>query len=385
MVIDFALSDEQRALQALARDFAQNEIAPVAPQLDRAGQFPHDLLKKAHKLGLLNLTIDDVYGGGGLGWLESALVSEEFAAACAGVTTAVNANELALTPIKIAGTEEQKQKFMPPIALDGGLAAFCVTEPGAGSDVASLRTRAVKRGDEFILNGTKHFISNGNVAQLFTVFASTDPEKKHHGISAFVVSAETRGITHRHMGEKMGHRASDTAEIVFEDVRVPAVNMLGKEGQGFKIAMETFDLTRIGVGAAGVGVARAAFEASLRFAKERQQFGQPIANFQGVQFMLADMAMKIETARLAVWHAAWLADQKLAYAYASAIAKAVGSDVAMEVTTDAVQIHGGYGYMMEFKVEKYMRDAKLLQIYEGTNQIQRLVIARALLKDIENQ
>lgn len=380
-MIDFALTDEQRALQALARDFAQNRIAPVAPGLDRTGEYPHDLLKQAHKLGLLNLTIDDAYGGGGLGWLESALVSEEFAAACAGVTTAANANELALTPIKIAGSEEQKQRFIPPIARDGGLAAFCVTEPNAGSDVAALRTRAVKKGDEFILYGTKHFISNGNVAQWLTVFASTDPEEKHRGISAFVVPAETRGITRRHMGEKMGHRASDTAEIVFEDVRVPAANRLGDEGQGFKIAMETFNLTRIGVGAAGVGVARAALEASLKFAKERQQFGQPISNFQGVQFMLADMAMKIETARLAVWHAAWLADQQLPYAYASAIAKAVGSDVAMEVTTDAVQIHGGYGYMKDFQVEKYMRDAKLLQIYEGTNQIQRLVIARALLKE----
>ncbi len=380
-MIDFALTDEQRALQALARDFAQNRIAPIAPGLDRTGEYPHDLLKQAHKLGLLNLTIDDAYGGGGLGWLESALVSEEFAAACAGVTTAANANELALTPIKIAGSEEQKQRFIPPIARDGGLAAFCVTEPNAGSDVAALRTRAVKKGDEFILYGTKHFISNGNVAQWLTVFASTDPEEKHRGISAFVVPAETRGITRRHMGEKMGHRASDTAEIVFEDVRVPAANRLGDEGQGFKIAMETFNLTRIGVGAAGVGVARAALEASLKFAKERQQFGQPISNFQGVQFMLADMAMKIETARLAVWHAAWLADQQLPYAYASAIAKAVGSDVAMEVTTDAVQIHGGYGYMKDFQVEKYMRDAKLLQIYEGTNQIQRLVIARALLKE----
>lgn len=382
-MIAFSLTDEQKALQELARDFAQNEIAPAALPLDRTGEYPYALLKKAHRLGLLNLTIEETYGGGGLGWLESCIVCEEFAAACAGVTTAANANELALTPLHLAASPEQKQKFIAPIARDGGLAAFCVTEPGAGSDVVSMRTRAARsvQGDEYVLNGTKHFITNGGVAQLLTVFASTDPDKKHRGLSVFAVPADLRGITRHHMGEKMGHRASDTAEIVFEDVHVPAANLLGQEGDGFKIAMETFDRTRIGIGAAGVGVARAALEASLKFAKERQQFGQPVANFQGVQFMLADMATKVETARLAVWYAAWLTDQKLPYAYASAIAKAYGSDVAMQVTTDAVQIHGGYGYMADYKVEKYMRDAKLLQIYEGTNQIQRVIIARALLKE----
>ena len=239
----------------------------------------------------------------------------------------------------------------------------------------------MKKGDEYILNGTKHFITNGDVAHQLTVFASTDLEKKHRGISLFVVDANSPGITRHHMGEKMGHRASDTAEIVFEDVHVPAANLLGKEGEGFKVAMETFDRTRVGIGAAGVGVARAALQASVKFAKERQQFGSPIANFQGIQFMLADMAMKIETARLSVWYAAWLTDNNMAYAYASAIAKAYGSDVAMQVTTDAVQVLGGYGYMADYKVEKYMRDAKLLQIYEGTNQVQRLIIARSLLKD----
>ncbi len=380
-MIDFSLTDEQKALQELARDFAQKEVAPVATELDRTGTFPHDLLQKAHKLGLLNLTIEEAYGGGGQGWLEACLVGEEFAAACAGFTTAANANELALTPLHLAATDEQKRKFIPPIAKDGGYAAFCVTEPGAGSDVVAMRTRAVKKGDEYILNGTKHFITNGDVAQLLTVFAVTDPEKKHRGLSLFAVPADLPGITRRHMGEKMGHRASDTAEIVFEEVHVPAENLIGKEGEGFKIAMETFDRTRIGIGAAGVGVARAALEASIKFVKERQQFGQPVANFQGLQFMLADMAMKIETARLAVYYAAWQVDHKMPYAYQSAIAKAYGSDVAMQVTTDAVQLHGGYGYYAEYKVEKYMRDAKLLQIYEGTNQIQRVIIARTLLKD----
>lgn len=380
-MIGFSLTDEQKALQELARDFARNEVAPIAPQLDRTGEYPFALLNKAHSLGLLNLTIEEEYGGGGLGWFEACLVGEELAAACAGFTTAANANELALTPLHLAATPEQKEKFVAAIARDGGLGAFCVTEPGAGSDVAAMRTRAVRRGDEYILNGTKHFITNGDVAQLLTVFAVTDPEKRHKGISAFVVRADSRGITRRHMGEKMGHRASDTAEIVFEDVQVPTENILGKEGDGFKIAMETFDRTRIGIGAAGVGVARASLEASLKFVKERQQFGKPVADFQGVQFMLADMAIKIETARLSVWHAAWLTDQNLAYAYATAIAKCYGSDVAMQVATDAVQLHGGYGYMADYKVEKYMRDAKLLQIYEGTNQIQRVVIAKTILQD----
>lgn len=379
-MIGFQLTDEQKALQELARDFAQNEIAPIAPQLDKTGEYPYALLKKAHSLGLLNLTIEEAYGGGGLGWFEACLVGEEFAAACAGVTTAANANELALTPFHLAASEEQKKKWIVPIAKEGGLAAFAVTEPGAGSDVVAMRTRAVKQRDEYILNGTKHFITNGDVAQLLTVFAVTDPAKKHKGISAFAVPADLRGITRTHMGDKMGHRASDTAEIVFEDVHVPAANLLGKEGDGFKIAMETFDRTRIGIGAAGVGVARASLDASLKFVKERQQFGQPVANFQGVQFMLADMAMKVETARLMVWYAAWLTDQNMAYAYATAIAKCYGSDVAMQVATDAVQLHGGYGYMAEYKVEKYMRDAKLLQIYEGTNQIQRLVVAKTILK-----
>ena len=380
-MIDLTLSDEQKALQELARDFAQKEIAPVAPELDRTCKYPFDLLKHAHKLGLLNLTIEEACGGGGLGWLDACIVGEELAAADAGFATAANANELALTPLHLAASGEQKKKFITPIARDGGFAAFCVTEPSAGSDVAAMRTRAEKRGDEYILNGTKHFITNGDVAQLYTVFALTDPEKKHRGMSCFAVAADSPGVTHQHMGEKMGHRASDTAEIVFDGVHVPAENLIGGEGGGFKIAMETFDRTRVGIGAAGVGVARAALEASVKFLKERQQFGQPIANFQGLQFMLADMAIKIETARLAVYHAAWLVDRNLAYAFASAIAKAYGSDVAMQVTTDAVQLHGGYGYYADYKVEKYMRDAKLLQIYEGTNQVQRVIIARALLKD----
>ncbi len=382
-MIGFELNDEQKALQQLARVFAQNEIAPVAKQYDQSGEFPWPVIKKAYEIGLMNVTVPEAWGGGGLGWFEYCLIHEEFAAGCAGITTSIAAHELALTPLELAATDEQRKKYLAPLLNDRQLAAFCLTEPGAGSDVASLRTQATKEGGDYILSGTKHFISNGTVASLYTVFASTAPEQKHRGISCFVVPRETPGISAHHMGAKMGHRASDTGEIVFDEVRVPSSLRVGREGDGFRIAMQTFDRTRIGVGAAGVGIARAALEASLKFARERQQFGQAIANFEGIQFMLADMAMRIETARLAVWRAAWLADQKgqaPSDGQASAIAKCYGSDIAMSCALEAVQIHGGYGYMQEFGVEKLMRDAKLLQIYEGTNQIQRLIIARNLLK-----
>jgi acyl-CoA dehydrogenase len=382
-VIGFELDDEQKALQSLAREFSQNEIAPVAKEYDQSGAFPWPIIEKAFDLGLMNVTVAEAYGGGGLGWFESCLIQEEFAAGCAGITTCVAAHELALTPLELAASDEQKKRYVVPLLRERQVAAFCVTEPGAGSDVSSLRTMATRDEDSYILNGTKHFISNGSVASLYTVFASTAPEQKHRGISCFVVPSDTPGISAHHMGQKMGHRASDTAEIVFDQVRIPTSQRVGREGDGFRIAMQTFDRTRIGVGASGVGVARAALEASLKFAKERQQFGQPIANFEAIQFMLADMAMQIETARMAVWLAAWLADQKgkaPTDGQASAIAKCVGSDVAMACALDAVQIHGGYGYMQDFGVEKLMRDAKLLQIYEGTNQIQRVIVARNLLK-----
>ncbi len=382
-MVSFELTEEQKALSQLAREFSENEIAPAAKAYDQSGEYPWPVIKNAYELGLVALTVGEAYGGGGLGWLESSLVSEEFAAGCAGIQTCIAANELALTPLEIGATDEQKKKFVTPLLQEKQMAAFCLTEPGAGSDVASLQTRAVKDGDNYVLSGTKHFISNGDVASLYTVFASTAPEQKHRGLSCFIVPRETRGIYPRHMGAKMGHRASDTAEVVFDEVRVPAAQRVGREGDGFKIAMATFDCTRITVGAAGVGVARAALDASLRFAKERQQFGQPISNFQAIQFMLADMRMRVETARWAVWYAAWLADHHgTAHSdgSASAMAKCLGSDAAMQCAMDAVQIHGGYGYMQEFGVEKLMRDAKLLQIYEGTNQIQRLIVARSLVK-----
>src|SRR5919199_4753705 len=245
-MIGFELSDEQKALQRLAREFSQNEIAPVAKDYDRTGEFPWPIIHKAYELGLLNITVSEQFGGGGLGWFESALVQEELAAGDAGMTTTVAAHELALTPLELAATDEQKDRFVAPLLRTRQLAAFCLTEPGAGSDVASLRTRAIKDGDDYILSGTKHFISNGHVASLYTVFASTDPEQKHHGISAFIVPSDGSGISAHHMGEKMGHRASDTAEIVFDEVRVPSAQRIGREGDGFSIAMQTFDRTRIG-------------------------------------------------------------------------------------------------------------------------------------------
>ncbi len=381
-MIDFSLTDEQKALQELARDFAQKEIVPVATELDRTGQFPRDLLKKAHKLGLLNLTIEDAYGGGGLGWLDACIVGEEFAAACAGFTTAANANELALTPLHLAASEEQKQKFIAPIAKDGGFAAFCVTEPSAGSDVVGMRTRALKSGNEYILNGTKHFITNGDIADLLTVFALTDPEKKHRGMSLFAVPANLPGITRRHMGEKMGHRASDTAEIVFEDVHVPAANLIGKEGDSFRVAMETFDRTRIGMGASGVGVARASLEAARQVCERASAIRSAHRQFPRIAIYAGGYGDKNRNG----------ADDTCTMRRGKSITKCRTGTRRQSPKRTAPMLRckwrptrcnclAGYGYYAEYKVEKYMRDAKLLQIYEGTNQIQRVVIARALLKD----
>lgn len=379
-MIDFSLTDEQKALQSLARDFTQKEIVPVAAEYDRSGEFPWPIVKKAHQVGLMNLEIPEEYGGGGLGALESALVAEELAAGCGGMATTLIDNGLGATPILIAGSDEQKKRFLSPLCAEPKLITFCLTEPGAGSDAAAVRTTAVRHGHEYVINGTKHFITNGSVASLHTLFTCTDPEKGHRGLSAFVVPADLPGLSIGKKEDKLGQRSSDTSEVIFEDVRVPAENLLGKEGDGFKIAMMTLDRTRTGIAALAVGIARAALEASVKFAKERVQFGQPIAAFQAIQFMLADMAIKVETARVMTWYAAWLVDQGRPSPCESAIAKCYASDVAMQVTTDAVQIHGGYGYMKEYPVEKYLRDAKLTQIYEGTNQIQRVVISRELLR-----
>jgi len=377
-MIDFSLSEELQTLQAKARQFAQQEIAPIAAEYDRRGEVPMFIVERAFEAGLMNMTVPREYGGGGYGALASAIVTEELAAACAGITTTIMANGLALTPLILFATPEQMEKFVRPFCQKPQLAAFCLTERGAGSDAGAIKSTAILDGDEYVLNGVKCFITNGGIASLYTVFALTEPEKGARGASAFIVPANTPGISITKIEDKMGQRASNTAEITFQNVRIPRTNLLGKEGRGFPIALRTLDFARAGVGALGTGLARAALEAALAYAKQRVQFGAPIFEQQAIQFMLADMATKVETARLLTWKAAWMADRGEKVTLVSSMAKCYAADIAMEVTTNAVQIFGGYGYMKDYPVEKLMRDAKLLQIYEGTNQIQRLVIARNL-------
>jgi acyl-CoA dehydrogenase len=375
-----SLGDEHKALRRLARQFARNEIAPVAAEADRTEEYPWELVEKAHAIGLINITVPEEYGGGGLGYFEDCLVAEELAAACAGVYSSFVASTLGLTPLNIAATPDQMERLMKPFCAEPALAAFCLTEPGAGSDVACVRTRAMRDGDVYVLNGTKRFITNGGLAKMYTVTATLDPELRHKGLILLVVPSDLPGLSIGKKEEKMGQRAADTREVIFEDVRVPVENRLGEEGEGFHLVMETLDRIRAEVAAAAVGTGRAAMEAALQYAKDREQFGRPIASFQAIQFKLADMAIKVEAARLLVWQAAWLADHGQRNSYESAIAKCFAADSAMQITTEAVQVFGGYGYIREYPVEKYMRDAKLLQIYEGTSEIQRLVISRWLLK-----
>jgi acyl-CoA dehydrogenase len=379
-MIDFSLSDEQKALRELARQFAQNEIAPLSAKYDREAKHPIEIIEKAHGVGLMNMIVPEKYGGGGLGMMETCLVTEELTAACAGIGTAIMANTLALTPLLIAATDEQMEKFVKPLCAEPNLAALCMTEPQAGSDVGAIRTTASREGDHYVINGTKTLIDNGGVAQLYSLFASTDLEKGTRGISAFIVPAELPGVSVGKQEDKMGQRAINTSEVIFEHVLVPVENRLGEEGQGFKIFLETLNRNKAWIATASVGVARAALEAATKYAQEREQFGRPIASFQAIQFMLADMAIKIEGARLLTWQAAWLVDQELHHSYQSAIGKCYASDIAMEVTIDALQIFGGYGYIKEYPVEKYMRDAKAFQVYMGTNQIQRYIIAQDLLR-----
>jgi len=379
-MIDFSLSDEQKMLQEMARRFTRTEIMPVAAQFDESGEFPWDVMKKAFEAGLVNEQIPEEYGGSGLGVLDSCLICEELAAGCAGIATSLMANGLALTPIIIAGTEEQKKKFLTPFTEQLQFASFCLTEPDAGSDAGAVRTTAIKKGSEYVINGTKRFITNGGVASLYVVIALTDPKRQARGLSAFIVPRETPGVRVGKEENKMGQRASNTAEVIFEDAVVPEENRLGREGHGFRIFMNTLDRTRPSVGAVAVGVARAACEYALNYAQERVQFGKTIASYQAIQFKLADLATKIEAARLLVWKAAWLIDRGTGATREASFAKLFGADLAMEATVEAVQIHGGYGYTKEYPVEKLMRDAKLLQIYEGTQEIQRQVIARSLIR-----
>ena len=378
-MISFALDERQQALRDAARKFAEQEMKPVAAKYDQSHEFAWDVMKKAFQAGFLNCSIPHEYGGGGLAALDTAIVSEELAAGCAGLFTSMMANSLALTPVVLFGTDEQKKKFLTPFSEKPILAAFCLTEREAGSDAGGVKTTAVKDGSDYVINGAKCFITNGGVASLHVVFASTDRDKGTRGMSAIIVPGDTPGVQVGKVEDKMGQRASNTTEVFFDDVRVPQANLLAKEGLGFVVAMRTLDKARASVGAAGVGVAREAYEYCINYTKTRKQFGKPISSFQNVAFKLADMAIEINAARHLVWHAAWLIDEGKKASKESAFAKCFASDVAMKTTVEAVQILGGYGYMRDYPMEKLMRDAKLLQIYEGTNEIQRLVISHEIL------
>jgi acyl-CoA dehydrogenase len=375
------LTEEQESLQRIAARFVAEQIKPVAAELDEKSEFPRQQIAHAHATGLLNFTLPPEFGGVGLSFFDAALVIEEIATGCAGFATSMVANDLALTPIALAATTEQKKLFLAPILESGKLASFCLSEPGAGSDAAGLQCRVEDGGDCWIINGAKQWITNAGYASQYTVFATIDPSKRHKGICCLVVPRDTPGVSTGHHENKMGQRCSDTRAVLFDSVKVPKQNMIGEVGEGFAIAMKTLDASRPLTAGIAVGIARAALEHAIGYAKERKQFGVSIGSFQGIQFMLADMATAVESARLLTFRSAWLLDQGKVATLESSMAKRVSADTAMSVATDAVQIFGGYGYTKEYPVEKLMRDAKLLQIYEGTSQIQRVVIARELLKE----
>ncbi len=380
----FELNEEQQMIQDLARDFSRNEIAPVAEHYDKSHEYPWPVIKKAQALGLTTMNTPEEFGGLGLSMFEECLVNEELAWGCSGISTAIGVNSLGMLPILIAGSDQQKTEFGSRMA-GGGLCAYCVTEPEAGSDVAGILTTAVKDGDTYILSGNKTFITGATNADFFTVLAYTDPElrdtkNRHKGMSFFVVDREWEGVSVGKPFDKLGQHASDTAEVIFDQVKVPASHLLGEEGKGFYYAMGVFDHSRPSVAAGAVGVAQRAMDEAVRYAKERSAMGRPIWQYQAIGHMIADMAMRIEAARLLVWKSAWSVDSGSKNTTAAAFAKAYAADMAMKVCTDAVQVFGGYGYMSEYPVEKLMRDIKIYQIYEGTSQIQREIIVRALFR-----
>ena len=379
-MIDFSLSEQQQAFQKTARDFAAKEISPVALDYDRNPRFPGDIIQKAHAAGLMNLTCPKEYGGQGLGLVDASLIDEEMNAACVAITGMIGINSLACAPILLGASDGQKRRFLLSLNQAGKTASFGLTEREAGSDAGGLKTRAKLEGDHYVLNGQKCFITNASFATLYTIFATIDPSKGTKGICGFVVPRESPGLSIGKVEDKMGQRSLNVAEVILENVVVPRENLLGKEGEGFKWAMGALDEGRVNIATVGLGLARAAFEAALSYAKTRVQFGRPIGTHQGLNFMLADMAAAVESARLLTWYAGSLADQGKRYTREAAQAKFYATDTAMRVTTDAVQIHGGYGYTKDFIVEKLMRDAKLTQIYEGTNQINRMVAGGALVR-----
>jgi len=376
------LTDEQQMIRDVARDFAENEIKPLASELDREGRFPAELVKKMAELGFMGIFIPEEYGGGGMDTFSYVLALEEICRACAstGVVMSVN-NSLVADPIYRFGTEEQKKKYLLPLAKGEKLGCFSLSEPAAGSDAGGIKTTAVKNGEYYIVNGTKNWVTNGPEADVIILFASTDLSKRHQAVTAFIVDKETPGIIVGKVEHKLGIRASSTSQLIFDGCRVPIENRLGEEGLGFKIAMQTLDGGRIGIGSQAVGIAQAALDEAVSYSKEREAFSQPIYSFQGIQFMLADMATRIEASRLLVWQAARMKDRKMKFTKQAAMAKLFASETAMWVTTKAIQIHGGYGYTTDYPAERHFRDAKITEIYEGTSEIQRIVIANQVLKE----
>lgn len=376
--MDFEYSTEQQEIKEQTLKFAKNEMLPAAGTFDESGEMPFEILKKAWELGFVNTCIPAEYGGVGFGALDTVTITESLAYGCMGMNTTLMANDLALLPIVIGGTNDQKEKFLRPFTESYKIASFCLTEPGNGSDAAGIKTAFKEDGDNWIINGDKMWITNAGYADLFIVYGTIDPALKHKGISCLIVDAKTAGIDVGKAEKKMGHRCSDTRGMRFNNVKVPKENMIGKPGDGWKIAMQTLDHSRPMVAASALGGAQCAYDHSVKYATERQQFGKPLAAHQAIQFMVANMAMKIEASRLLINKAAWMLDNNISNTKVASYAKAFAADSCMEITTDAVQIFGGYGYSKEYPVEKLMRDAKLIQIYEGTSQIQRMVIAKEI-------
>ncbi|WP_241138757.1 acyl-CoA dehydrogenase AcdA [Bacillus mycoides] len=377
----FKLSEEHEMIRKMVRDFARNEVAPTAAERDEEERFDRALFDQMAELGLTGIPWPEEYGGIGSDYLAYVIAVEELSRVCASTGVTLSAHtSLAGWPIFKFGTEEQKQKFLRPMAEGKKIGAYGLTEPSSGSDAGRMRTTAKRDGDHYILNGSKIFITNGGIADIYVVFALTDPDSKQRGTSAFIVESDTLGFSVGKKESKLGIRSSPTTEIIFEDCRIPVENLLGEEGQGFKVAMQTLDGGRNGIAAQAVGIAQSALDASVEYARERHQFGKPIAAQQGIGFKLADMATDVEAARLLTYQAAWLESEGLPYGKESAMSKVFAGDTAMKVTTEAVQVFGGYGYTKDYPVERYMRDAKITQIYEGTQEIQRLVISRMLTK-----
>jgi len=378
----FDLTEEQRMIQEMARNFAQKEVLPKAAELDETGRYPGELVRQMAELGLMGVAVPEEYGGSGMDNICYAIAMEEIARACASTAVIMSVNNsLVCDPLLKFGTEEQKKKYLVPLASGKKLGCFGLTEPGAGSDAGSQKTTAVRNGDHYVVNGTKNFITNAPEADTCILFAMTDKEKKHKGITAFILDMKLLGVSIGKHEKKMGIKASPTSSVILEDVKIPAADRLGNDGDGFKIAMNTLDGGRIGIAAQAIGIARASLEDALAYAKERKQFGQAIAEFQAIQWMLADMATEIDAARLLAYRAAWLKDRKSRHSKESAMAKLYASETAMRAGVKGIQIHGGYGYIKEYPAERHFRDAKITEIYEGTSEIQRLVISSALLKD----